>query len=98
MVPKVAGIEQPIKVLHAVHTEVSVEAGQGQAAVPPSYTSPLVYTPLPKDPDQGLRYKKMQEQVSLFRSCMQEPHSPDLAKEIVCKWRLWQTVAWFVEK
>ena len=44
MVPKISGTKQPIKVLHAVHTRVSLEAGQGQAAVPPPYASPLVYT------------------------------------------------------
>jgi len=35
MVLRVAETNQPIKVLHAVHTEVTVEVGQGQAAVPP---------------------------------------------------------------
>ena len=33
--------KQPNKVLHAAHTEVSIEAGQGQAVVPPPMPPPL---------------------------------------------------------
>ena len=55
MVPKVVETTQPIKVLRAVRTEVSVEAGQGQAAVLPPCASPFVYTPRGKDPHQGPR-------------------------------------------
>ena len=33
--PKVAETKQPIKVLHAVHTRVTLEAGRGWATVPP---------------------------------------------------------------
>ena len=46
---------QPIKVLHAAHTSVSVQAGQGQATVPPPYAFPFVYTSRGKNPHQGLR-------------------------------------------
>ena len=42
---RIADTYQPIKVLHAVHTRVSVEAGQGQATVPPPSDSLLAYTP-----------------------------------------------------
>jgi hypothetical protein len=35
---------QPITVLQAVHARVSLEAGQGWAAVPPPYASLTVYT------------------------------------------------------
>ena len=55
MVPKVAETKQPIQVLHTVRTEGSVEAGQGQAVVPPPYASPLVHTPRGKDPGGGER-------------------------------------------
>ena len=53
--PKSAETKQPIKVLHVVHTRVSLEAGRGRAAGPPPYAFPLVYTPRGKDPRQRLR-------------------------------------------
>ena len=55
MVPSVRQTNQPIKVLHAVHTRVSLEVGRGWAAGPPRYASPLVYTPRGKDPRQRRR-------------------------------------------
>ena len=38
--PKVAETKQPMKVLRAAHTRVSVEAGRGRAAGPPPYALP----------------------------------------------------------
>ena len=54
-VPKIIETNEPITVLHAAHTRVRVEAGQGQAAAPPPYASPLVYTMQGKDHHPGLR-------------------------------------------
>ena len=42
IVPKIAETNEPIEVLHAVHTRVSLEAGRGGAAGPPPYASPKI--------------------------------------------------------
>ena len=78
MVPKVAETNQPMKVLRAVPTRVSLGAGRRWAAVPPPYPPPpLVYTPRGKDLAQGSGLFRAGPSVARAGACVPSPRCGD---------------------